>query len=69
LPLERESKGTQRFFAHIGPWIDALEKGGVLFVDEIEASLHPILTRRLVEMMQDPKSIQTMHNLFSRPMM
>jgi hypothetical protein len=55
LPLEQESKGTQRFFARIGPWIDALEKGGVLFVDEIEASLHPMLTRRLVEMMQNPK--------------
>ena len=55
LDLEQESKGTQRFFARIGPWINALEKGGVLFVDEIEASLHPMLTRRLVEMMQDPK--------------
>ena len=54
LPLERESKGTQRFFSRIGPWILALEKGGILFVDEIEASLHPMLTRRLVEMMQNP---------------
>ena len=60
LPLEQESKGTQRFFARIGPWINALEKGGVLFVDEIEASLHPMLTRRLVEMMQDP-NINTNH--------
>ena len=55
LPLERESKGTQRFFSRIGPWIIALEKGGVLFVDEIEASMHPLLTKRLVEMMQDPE--------------
>jgi len=54
LPLEQESKGTQRFFARIGPWISALQKGGVLLVDELEASLHPMLTRRLVEMMQDP---------------
>jgi len=60
LDLEQESQGTQRFFARIGPWISALEKGGVLFVDEIEASLHPMLTRRLVEMMQDPK-INTNH--------
>ena len=52
--LERESKGTQRFFARIGPWIDALEKGGILFVDEIEASMHPLLTKRLVEMIQNP---------------
>jgi len=60
LPLERESKGTQRFFSRIGPWINALEKGGVLFVDEIEASLHPMLTKRLVEMMQNPE-INTNH--------
>ena len=55
LLLERESKGTQRFFSRIGPWIIALEKGGVLFVDEIEASMHPLLTKRLVEMMQNPE--------------
>ena len=55
LPLERESTGTQRFFSRIGPWIIALDKGGVLFVDEIEASMHPLLTKRLVEMMQDPE--------------
>jgi AAA15 family ATPase/GTPase len=60
LPLENESKGTQRFFARIGPWINALEKGGVLFVDEIEASLHPMLTKRLVEMIQNP-AINTNH--------
>ena len=60
LPLEQESKGTQRFFARIGPWIYALEKGGILFVDEIEASLHPMLTRRLVEIVQNP-SINTSH--------
>jgi AAA15 family ATPase/GTPase len=53
MPLEQESKGTQRFFSRIGPWILALEKGGILIVDEIEASLHPMLTRRLVEMMQN----------------
>jgi len=60
LRLEKESTGTQRFFARIGPWIEALEKGGILFVDEIDASMHPLLTRRLVEMVQNP-SINTNH--------
>jgi AAA15 family ATPase/GTPase len=50
-----ESKGTQRFFLHIGPWLLALECGITLFVDELEASMHPLLTKRLVEMMQDPE--------------
>ena len=55
LPLEAESKGTLRFFSRVGPWIQALDKGGVLFVDELEASMHPLLTKRLVEMMQNPE--------------
>jgi AAA15 family ATPase/GTPase len=55
LPLESESEGTQRYFSRIGPWVLALEKGGILFVDEIESSLHPLLTRRLVEMVQNPE--------------
>jgi len=54
LPLENESAGTQRFFSRIGPWLSALNEGKILIIDELEASLHPLLTRRLVEMMQDP---------------
>lgn len=56
MPLEQESAGTQRFFARIGHWLNALNKGRILFVDEIEASMHPLLTRRLVEMVQDSKT-------------
>ncbi len=58
LPMEMESSGTQRFFACIGGWIEALEKGALLVVDEIEDSLHPLLTKRLIEMLQD-KTINT----------
>ena len=54
LQLGQESMGTQRFFSRIGLWIKALESGSVLVVDEIEASMHPLLTRHLIEMMQDP---------------
>ena len=52
LLLSQESQGTQRFFSRIGSWIQALEMGGVLIVDEIEASLHPLLTRHLIETIQ-----------------
>jgi len=55
IPLEKASIGTQRFFSQIGPWIIALDKGGILLVDDIEASMHPLLTKRLVEMMQNPE--------------
>lgn len=53
LMLEQESAGTQFFFSRIGLWLKALSQGGVIVIDEIEASLHPLLTRHLVEMIQD----------------
>ena len=53
LLLGQESVGTQRFFSRIGLWMDAINSGTVLVVDEIEASMHPLLTRHLIEMMQD----------------
>ena len=53
LQLGQESVGTQRFFSRIGLWMDALNSGAVLVVDEIEASMHPLLTRHLIEMIQD----------------
>lgn len=58
LLMEQESVGTQNFFARIGGWLQALENGALLVVDEIEDSLHPLLTRRLIEMVQD-KAINT----------
>ena len=53
LLMDQESAGTQHFFARIGGWLQALENGALLVVDEIEDSLHPLLTRRLIEMVQD----------------
>ena len=60
LPLGLESVGTQRFFSRIGMWLAALESGAVLVVDEIESSMHPLLTRHLIEMVQD-STINTNH--------
>ena len=53
LQLGQESVGTQRFFSKIGLWMDAMNSGAVLVVDEIEASMHPLLTRHLIEMIQE----------------
>ncbi len=51
-----ESVGTRTWFSLIGPTLNALENGDVLLFDELDASLHPRLSARLVEMFQDPKS-------------
>ncbi len=43
-----ESAGTQQFFALAGPFLHTLGEGSVLVVDELDAHLHPLLTRQLV---------------------
>ncbi len=55
--------GTQRFFSRIGMWIEALQNGSVLIVDGIESSMHPLLTRHLIEMVQDA-AVNTRHAQF-----
>ncbi|MBI5154742.1 ATP-binding protein [Candidatus Poribacteria bacterium] len=45
-----ESGGTRVFFERLGPWLDALDAGSTLFVDEIESSLHPLLVRELIRL-------------------
>lgn len=59
LPLEEESDGTQRFFQLLGPWLGTVIGGYTVFVDELEASLHPLLTRELVKFIQNPKNNKT----------
>lgn len=55
LPLQEESNGTQRLFALSGPLAEVLENGWTLFVDELDASLHPLLVRYLVELFHNPQ--------------
>ena len=43
-----ESEGTQKFVALAGPFLHTLREGAVLIVDELEARLHPLLTKTLV---------------------
>jgi AAA15 family ATPase/GTPase len=50
--FEDESRGTQRFFALTGPFLDALDNGWLVAVDELDCSMHPLLTRNLVKLFQ-----------------
>jgi predicted ATPase len=52
--LAEESAGTQTWFALIGPALTSLRRGQILLFDEIDASLHPKLSARLLELFQDP---------------
>lgn len=55
LPWPHESRGTHRFFALVGPWLDILEKGITVCIDELETSLHPLLVRELLRLLFSSK--------------
>ncbi|MEI6796799.1 MAG: ATP-binding protein [Methanomassiliicoccales archaeon] len=53
LDFDRESDGTKRYLALLGPWLDTLENGRALFVDELDVKLHPFLVRLLIKAFSD----------------
>lgn len=54
--FEEESDGTQKLFGLIGPLIDVLNNGLVLFVDELSNSLHTHLVKLVIELFHNPKT-------------
>ncbi len=56
VPLDfdtQESMGTYSWFAFIGPMLEALDRGSVLLMDELDASLHPLLAAEVIRLFQD----------------
>lgn len=54
LDLSDQSEGTRIFLTRMFPLLDVLEQGSVIFVDELEANLHPGLTGLIVRLFQNP---------------
>lgn len=50
-----ESEGTKKVIEMSGPIFDSLNEGKTLIVDELDAKLHPILTRNIVLLFMDPE--------------
>lgn len=46
-----ESAGTRRFFGLLGPWLDTMEQGYTVFIDELDTSLHPVLVREILKLL------------------
>ena len=53
LPFYLESKGTLKMFYLYNFIMDALEDGSCLFIDELDAKLHPLLTRYIINLFHD----------------
>lgn len=69
IPMKYESAGTLTYLAMLGPAIEVLESGGVLCLDELDASLHPLLVAEIVKIFNraeyNPRGAQlvfTTHN-------
>lgn len=54
LPFGEESMGTNYLFSLGGLILQKLEHGGIIVFDEIDTSLHPILSRFLVQLCNNP---------------
>ncbi|MEU6749203.1 ATP-binding protein [Spirillospora sp. NPDC046719] len=54
LAYSLESKGTRSWFAFLGPMLEALDTGAVLLVDELDASLHPLVAAEVLRIFRDP---------------
>ena len=54
--FDDESDGTRRMFGFAGYWIDALEMGRVVFIDELHEHLHLQLVKYLVRLFHDNKT-------------
>ena len=51
LPFAKyESEGTKKLFTILGPIFEALDKGSLLIIDEIDSKLHPAIVRLIINM-------------------
>jgi uncharacterized protein len=56
LPFSEESAGTVSLLGIIGPILTSLKKGGLLLVDELNSTLHPLISRALVSLFCNVKT-------------
>lgn len=54
--LNQESKGTKKLLSLSPQILASLNIGGVLVIDELDNSLHPLLTRMLISLFHNPKT-------------
>ncbi len=72
IPFSEESSGTQKLFGLYGFLSDCLKEGKTLFVDELDAKLHPLLLRYIINMFHNPQVnlhgaqlIYTTHDIYT----
>lgn len=56
ISLNNESQGTISLLSLLGPIFDRLTNGGLLLLDELNSTLHPLVSRELIKMFASPES-------------
>lgn len=64
--IEQESAGTVAYLALLGPLVNALRTGGVICVDELDSSLHPLIAIEIMRLFEsrseNPRYAQLIFN-------
>lgn len=55
LHQEEESNGTRKLFSYAGLVLDALDNGNILFIDEFDSSLHPLIIENIMKLFNSPQ--------------
>ena len=50
-----ESLGTRKLFNYAGVILPTLDNGGVLFIDEFDSSLHPLIVENIIKLFNDKR--------------
>jgi hypothetical protein len=64
LPLLQESNGTQNTLRILGDILPVLKDGGVVIIDEIESSLHPYISQKIVSLFENRRTNPNLAQLF-----
>lgn len=51
-----ESDGTNKLIELSGPIFDTLTRGGILWIDELDAKMHPLISQHIVNLFNNPKA-------------
>jgi len=54
LALDQESDGTKALFSRAQLIVEVIWRGGIVVIDELEKSLHPLLAQRIIDLFNDP---------------
>ena len=54
--INDESSGTVRLLVVLGPIFEALDRGSIVIIDEIDSSLHTLACEQIIALFQSPKT-------------